>query len=188
MRHNFKKNSIEIRNANLLDINNLYTIEKTAFGKHHWSKDAFKNELSNDYSKYLVALIDLKVVGYIGYWRLDSEGHITTLAVDDNYRRNHIADILLYSLIQNAIQSKINWLTLEVRATNYPAINLYHKYKFKQLGIRKKYYQDNNEDALIFWTENIQDKDFINTTELIFNDSLQADRCADKLRYTVAGQ
>ena len=156
----YKNNNLQIltSTAELDDVDNIMNIESYAFGSHHWSQDLFINEIKNKNSFYLVAksINDYnKTIGYIGYWRIIDEGHITTLAVDVDYRRNHIADILLYNIIDNAYTKKIKWLTLEVRASNKAALNLYKKYNFNQISIRKKYYQDNNEDALILWTDNL---------------------------------
>ena len=152
-----------IRNAHVDDIDCILAIDREAFGKNHWSYTSFFNEFSNTYGTYLVAEYKTSsstIVGYIGYWKVRDEGHITTLAVDYKYRKNHIADILLYSLINSSYKNQIKWLTLEVRVSNLPAINLYNKFMFKQIGVRKKYYQDNNEDALILWTENINSYEF----------------------------
>lgn len=150
--------NIDIRNAVHADIDQIMLIEPEAFGKHHWSKQSFINEFASNYSHYFVAELNhtqKQIIGYIGYWIIQDEGHITTLAVSSMYKRKHLADILLYTLIRDTIKNSINWLTLEVRATNVAAVNLYKKYGFKQLGIRKYYYQDNNEDALILWTDKI---------------------------------
>ena len=157
-----------IRKIRLQDISNIYNIEREAYGNHHWSKNIFIKEINNPYSTYYICEEighKAKIVGYIGYWQVEDEGHITTLAVSSSYKRRRIADKLLYTVIKNAISKSIKWLTLEVRLSNQPAINLYKKYNFKQLGIRKKYYQDNNEDALILWTENINDKLYLNMNE-----------------------
>ena len=69
--------------------------------------------------------------------------------------RKHIGEALIVKALENCYEEKIKYLTLEVRVSNEPAINLYSKYGFKSLGTRKGYYQDNDEDALIMWTENI---------------------------------
>lgn len=137
-------------------IDDIQIIEPLSFGKHHWSSKAFLSEFNSNYSVYKSAIYDFRTIGYIGSWIIGDEGHITTLAVHPEYRKRHIADILLYSLFIELKSKNVKWLTLEVRVSNIPAINLYKKFKFKQLGIRKKYYQDNNEDGLILWTENIQ--------------------------------
>ena len=164
-------NKYIFRKAILKDIDDILNIEKIAYGKHHWSKDVFTKEFKNQYSTYFVCEYNTdkpKVIGYIGYWQIEDEGHITTLAISNSYKRKHVADKLLYILMNDARSKDIKWLTLEVRLSNLPAINLYKKYNFKQLGIRKKYYQDNNEDALILWTENLNDDKYrsINEPEL----------------------
>ena len=92
----------------------------------------------------------------------------------------HVADILLYSLIQKAITNDIKWLTLEVRTNNDAANHLYKKYKFKIIGIRKKYYEDNNDDALILWTNDIQVKEYRTYIHEIFTNDVilvHTDKC-----------
>ena len=117
-------------------------------------------------------------------WRVNDEGHITTMAVDIKYRRRHIADILLYNIINSALSNRIKWLTLEVRISNIAAIGLYTKYNFKQLGIRKKYYQDNNEDALLLWTEDINRKEYNEHLDCILSQIKGETIHADKYQYS----
>ena len=83
------------------------------------------------------------------------EAHITNIAVSPDFRRKHIGESLLMVLIESCRKSMVKYITLEVRVSNEPAIKLYEKYGFRSLGTRKGYYQDNDEDALIMWTENI---------------------------------
>ena len=185
----FQTNSlnINIRSVNTDDIEQIYEIEKTSYGKHHWSKQAFLKELTNNYTIFYAAELikntEKTIVGYISMWKVGSEGHITTLAVHDLYKRQHIADILLYNLIKIAVQNNVKWLTLEVRASNTPAIKLYTKHKFKQLGLRKKYYQDNDEDALILWTNDITDSNYIKLLEERISLFLISNSYTDKLQY-----
>lgn len=165
-----------IRKATNTDITNIYKIEQETYGKFGWSKNIFKIELSNQFSRYYVfekVNEEKKIIGYIGCWLIGEEGHITTLVVSQKYRRNHIADILLYNLIQSLQKEDINWLTLEVKVSNIPAINLYKKFGFKELGIRKNYYQDNNEDALLLWSENINSESFKEKLKKISSDKSQ---------------
>ena len=96
-----------------------------------------------------------ELIGYCGCWQILEEAHITNIAVTPEYRRNHIGEALLTKLIDECYKNMAKYITLEVRVGNKPAIALYEKYGFKSLGTRKGYYQDNNEDALIMWTENI---------------------------------
>ena len=177
-----------IRRAVLTDILSIMEIESASFGNHHWSYNTFVKELKNNYSNiYVSELItdnfNKKIVGYTGYWHLIDEGHIITLAVSHFYRRKHIADILLYKIIKNAYKLNIKWLTLEVRVSNIPAISLYNKYNFRRLGIRKNYYQDNNEDGLILWTENIRNIGFKLIVENNFNSMFKLNRDTDKYEY-----
>ena len=147
---------IEIHKMQQEDIEAVIQIEEEAYGKHHWAKSSFYDEMSNNLAKYYVAkATDGTIVGYAGSWHIIDEGHVTTIAVKKEYLRNHIGEALMYAIIEDCYKNKIKYLTLEVRVSNIPAIKLYEKYGFKSLGTRKKYYQDNNEDALIMWTENI---------------------------------
>ena len=138
------------------DIDDVVTIEEEAYGEHHWSKSSFYDEMSNNLAHYYSAKTsDGELVGYAGTWHILDEGHITTIAVKKDYMRKHIGEAIIVKILENCYDSGIKYLTLEVRVSNTPAINLYTKYGFNSLGTRKGYYQDNNEDALIMWTENI---------------------------------
>lgn len=138
------------------DIEAVVKIEEDAYGKHHWAKSSFYDEMSNNLAKYYSAKTKGgELVGYAGTWHIIDEGHITTIAVKKEYLRNHIGEALIQKIIDDCYENNIKYLTLEVRVSNTPAIKLYEKYGFQSLGTRKAYYQDNNEDALIMWTENI---------------------------------
>ena len=138
------------------DIENVVEIEKEAYGEHHWSKSSFYDEMQNNLAKYYSAkTLNGELVGYAGTWHILDEGHITTIAVKKSYMRRHIGEAIIVKILEDCYDSGIKYLTLEVRVSNAPAINLYSKYGFQSLGTRKGYYQDNNEDALIMWTENI---------------------------------
>lgn len=138
------------------DVDNVIAIEAEAYGEHHWSKESFLNELSNDLARYYSAFDnDGNLVGYAGCWQILEEVHITNIAVSPEFRRNKIGERLLKRIVDDCYKNKAKYITLEVRVSNKPAINLYEKYGFKSLGVRKGYYQNNNEDALIMWTENI---------------------------------
>lgn len=148
--------TIIIKNMTPDDIDGVIKIEESAYGDHHWSKESFLNEIKNDLARYYVAYTqDGNLAGYAGCWHILEEAHITTIAISPDYRRKHIAQSLLKRIIDDCYIAKIKYITLEVRVSNTPAINLYSKYGFSSFGTRKKYYQDNNEDALIMWTKNI---------------------------------
>lgn len=138
------------------DIDGILAIEEASYGEHHWSKDSFYAELANKLARYFCAFDESgKLLGYAGSWFVIDEGHITTIAVSPEYRGRKIGEALLTAIFDACYKEKIKYLTLEVRVSNKPAISLYEKYCFKSLGTRKGYYQNNNEDALIMWTENI---------------------------------
>ena len=138
------------------DIEEVVKVEEAAYGEHHWAKSSFYDEMNNNLAKYYCAKNSENImVAYAGTWNIIDEGHITTLAVKPEYKRKHIGEALIIKILENCYLSKIKYLTLEVRESNIPAIKLYEKYGFKSLGTRKGYYQDNNENALIMWTENI---------------------------------
>ena len=138
------------------DIDAVVEIEKDAYGEHHWAKSSFYDEMSNNLAKYYAAKTeDGELVGYAGTWHIIDEGHITTIAIKKDYLRKHIGEAIIVKIIEDCYCANIKYLTLEVRVSNEPAIGLYTKYGFNSLGTRKGYYQDNNEDALIMWTENI---------------------------------
>lgn len=145
-------NNLIIEEMKENDIDGVFEVEKNCF-EDYWSKDSFKKELSNNLAKYLVAKIDNKVVGYVGIWFVVDEGHITNVAVHEDYRGQKIGDHLIKELVQVCKNNKIISMTLEVRASNVVAQNLYKKYGFKMAGIRKEYYSNNKEDAIIMWND-----------------------------------
>lgn len=146
------KSNLVIERMTLKDIDGVYEVEKDCF-EHHWSKDAFVKELKNDVARYLVAKIEGKVVGYVGIWFIVDEGHITNVAVHSDYRGRKIGDELVKALVELCRENNIVSMTLEVRVSNIVAQNLYKKYGFKLAGIRKEYYSDNKEDAMIMWND-----------------------------------
>ena len=142
-------------------IPSIMEIESVSFGKYHWSKDSFLAEIDNKLAHYYVfANNNGKVISYCGFWNILGEGHITTFAVRDGFKGQKIAEQMMLYIFEQAKTLDIKWFTLEVRASNIPAINLYKKYGFETSGVREKYYQDNNEDALIMWTPDIQSDKF----------------------------
>lgn len=153
---------LDIRPMRLEHLGAVLDIEPVAFGSHHWSHQSFVNELNNSMGHYFVAMPSgtNKLIGYTGFWLIGEEAHITTLAVHPDNRRQHIGERLLIHDIIHAKKVGANWITLEVRVSNESAQQLYYKYGFKSLGVRRNYYQDNDEDALVLWTENIRTPEF----------------------------
>ncbi len=95
------------------------------------------------------------IIGFSGLWLMVDEAHITTIAMHPDYRRHGLGEFMLMHLIEIAYSIGAKWVTLEVRVSNYSAQNLYRKYGFREAGVRHKYYSDNQEDALIMWTDEI---------------------------------
>ncbi|GAA3645086.1 ribosomal protein S18-alanine N-acetyltransferase [Asaccharospora irregularis] len=146
------ENNIIIEPMTLSDIDGVFEVEKSCF-EDYWSKDSFKKELSNDVARYIVAKLGGKIVGYVGIWLIVDEGHITNVAVHKDYRGQKIGDKLIKSLVELCRKNSILAMTLEVRSSNTIAQNLYKKYGFKMVGVRKEYYSDNKEDAIIMWNQ-----------------------------------
>ena len=148
--------NITIRKMEKADLPQVMEIEEEAYGEHHWSKDSFCNELENHLSVYFSAVDENgDLVGYLGAWLIFEEAHVTTIAVKPDHKKQGIADRLMIELIDVCYNNMVKFITLEVRVSNIPALGLYSKWGFKDVGVRKGYYQDNNEDALIMFTENI---------------------------------
>ncbi|HLI87251.1 MAG TPA: ribosomal protein S18-alanine N-acetyltransferase [Ktedonobacteraceae bacterium] len=95
------------------------------------------------------------IIGFAGLWLMVDEAHITTIAMHPDYRRMGLGEFMLASLIDIAYDIGAKWVTLEVRVSNYAAQSLYRKYGFREAGLRHRYYSDNQEDALIMWTDEI---------------------------------
>lgn len=153
---------IIIKQMETSDVDAVFEIEKASYGEHHWSKESFYNEIQNNIGFYIIAFNpqNNQILGYLGSWFIVDECHITNVAVNPQFRRQKIAQQLLIALINQCYEKFIKYITLEVRVSNIPAISLYEKFGFKSIGVRKKYYQDNNEDALIMFTENIWHEKF----------------------------
>ncbi|MBM7646585.1 ribosomal-protein-alanine N-acetyltransferase [Scopulibacillus daqui] len=143
--------SISYRFMTIEDIDQVLQVEERCFS-NPWKKEAFENELLNNrFAAYLIAEDEDKIVGYCGVWVIIDEAHITNIAVLPDYRRQKIGEGLLRKTIHYATLRKARKMSLEVRVSNKAAQNLYHKLGFRDGGIRKSYYTDNHEDALVMW-------------------------------------
>ncbi|HEY8350680.1 MAG TPA: ribosomal protein S18-alanine N-acetyltransferase [Clostridia bacterium] len=144
-------NSLEIVRAREEYIDDIMTVENLSF-KIPWSRQSITDEfLHNEKAVYFCALIKGRAVGYAGMWQVCDEGHITNIAVHPEFRRSGIGSALMEALIAEADRRGLAALTLEVRKSNHSARSMYEKYGFKDGGMRKAYYADNNEDAIIMW-------------------------------------
>jgi ribosomal-protein-alanine N-acetyltransferase len=137
----------------IADLQAVQHIERASFTTP-WPPQAYRQELeANRLAAYLVGTIRDEVVAYGGIWLMVDEAHITTFAVHPRYRRRRIGERLLLSLMDLSVDRHAREATLEVRLSNLAARRLYEKYGFRPVGIRPRYYSDNQEDALIMTTE-----------------------------------
>ena len=121
-----------------------------------WSLGLFMSELALKTTRaYLVAKVGNEVVGYAGLMITGSDGHVTTVAVDPAWHRNGIGTRLMLGLTDAAIARGCTGLTLEVRVGNAGAQELYRRFGFAPAGIRKNYYTETNEDAIVMWAHDI---------------------------------
>ncbi len=157
-----RSDELHLRRMKPADVPGVMEIESVSFGRHHWAEESFLNEMNNQLGRYysLTDLRNHKIIGYFGYWIILDEAHVTTVAVHPDYRGNSLGELQLIQLLEKALGQTVHWVTLEVRASNYSAQNLYYKYGFKSAGLRHKYYQDNREDALIMTTPDIASESF----------------------------
>jgi ribosomal-protein-alanine N-acetyltransferase len=121
-----------------------------------WSEASFRAEIANPHGRMLVALEGGQVVGFGGVWMVVDEAHITNLAVHPERRRRGIGRDLVVALLREAQSMGMRCATLEVRAGNVAAITLYEALGFRSIATRKRYYPDNQEDAVVMWLADLQ--------------------------------
>ena len=131
-------------------IDQIYQIELDSF-TIPWTRRDFEKELNNKMAIYIAAVENGDVIGYAGMWHVVNEGHIVNVAVKEEKRQQGVGARLIDKLIMIALEKEMIGLTLEVRMSNTAAQRLYHKYGFKAEGIRRRYYADTGEDAIIMW-------------------------------------
>lgn len=168
-------NSLEliIEKMNFSHLPKVIEIENLSY-PNPWSLHTFINEIQqNHLAYYVVAKIKEEVVGYAGLWLIMEEVHLTNIAVHPKWRGKKIAEKLLVYLLLEAKKRNFKWMTLEVRESNTAAKKLYEKFKFKIMGRRDKYYLDNNEAALIMWSENLQDENYIKFVNSLLDNELK---------------
>lgn len=156
----------------LADVPQVAAIDQQSFPLP-WPAGAYRHELTeNENAHFVVAYISpvphkpgkwwegllrpqplRTIVGFVGYWYIVDEAHISTIAVHPDYRGRGIGERLLVAMLEHARSLGATLATLEVRIGNVAAQNLYHKYGFEEVGRRKNYYRDNLEDALLMTAE-----------------------------------
>ena len=144
---------VTFRRMTLKDLDQIMALEKASFTAP-WSRNAFTGELTdNHFARYLVMQLGDDIIGYGGMWIIIDEAHVTNIAVSPTYRGMKLGERLLRFMMAVAATEGARKMTLEVRVSNFSAKNLYHKLGFVEAGLRKGYYTDNREDAIIMWAD-----------------------------------
>lgn len=142
---------VTIRKMTIEDVEQVFKIEKLSFTLP-WTKDSFYYEMTtNENAYYVVAETEQGVVGYCGMWLVLDEAHVTNIAILPDERGKKLGERLMRAAMDTAKGQGAVLMTLEARVSNEPALNLYRKLGFKNGGIRKRYYTDNFEDAIVMW-------------------------------------
>lgn len=153
------QNECNIRRMTIADLDAVVAIEQATFPTP-WSKDSFRQEIErNVAARYLVAEKDGRVIGYGGAWVILDESHITNIAIAEEERGKGYGRVLTQALMQYIANLGAEYATLEVRKSNIRAQNLYKSLGFIQLGVRKRYYEDNQEDALLMVCDHMPEID-----------------------------
>ncbi|MEW6456184.1 MAG: ribosomal protein S18-alanine N-acetyltransferase [Acidobacteriota bacterium] len=141
---------LKIRRMREEDLNKVLEIENLSFS-NPWSRNAFLFELVNRGISYPIIIEkEDKIIGYSIMWIIGEESHITNIAIHPHYRKMGIGKFILEKLITISKKRKAKYISLEVRKSNKNAVMLYEKMEFKLIGIRKNYYTNPLEDALIY--------------------------------------
>lgn len=143
---------IEFSKMCIADLDKIEDIEKCCF-TIPWTRNMLLEEFANSLAHYTVIKYLGDIVGYAGMWFVCDEAHITNIAIDPKFQKRGFSKQLLSFMIEEAKDKGMVKMTLEVRRSNHSAIGLYKQFHFKNLGFRKNYYTDNQEDALILWRD-----------------------------------
>jgi [ribosomal protein S18]-alanine N-acetyltransferase len=153
---------VTVKPISVDEIESILILDRLCFGGL-WSIDSYRRELTNDNSHFLGISVDKTLaseldglIGFGCFWAILDEAHITLLGIHPQYQRQGLGKLLLSALLDKARKIEMARATLEVRASNQGAIDLYEKYGFQTVGRRKKYYQDNDEDGVIMWRGGLQ--------------------------------
>lgn len=141
---------VSIERMKMDDLDEVMEIERMCFTQP-WTREMFKSDLlQTEFTYYIVARFKGKLIGYAGMWVAGGEAHITTIAVHPNYRRRGVGSTLMRTLLEEALRRGAEIAVLEVRQSNTAAQQLYRKYGFRPIGVRRGYYSNPTEDALVY--------------------------------------
>ncbi len=151
---------LEIGRMRRRHLKGVMAIERQVYPRP-WSPNLFLSEMNELRNRmYLVARINREVVGYGGIMCYGDEAHVTTIAVDPDHHRRKIGTRILFELVREAIRMGARAVSLEVRVSNWGAQRLYSRFGFRPVGIRKNYYQETGEDAVVMWVDGIRSPDY----------------------------
>jgi len=142
-----------IRRMTRADVPQVHALETATFADP-WSYQSIVDEMEkNVCARYLVAEVNGRVIAYAGAWMVFEEGHITNIAVEQDARGRGLGERITRELMQYAANLGVQYMTLEVRKSNLAAQRMYQRLGFVELGVRKRYYESNGEDALLMVCE-----------------------------------
>ena len=165
---------LEIGRMRRRHLRGIMAIERQVYPRP-WSPSLFIAEMSDPSNRsYIVARIGRDVVGYAGMICYGDEAHVTTIAVDPVHQRRKIGMRLLSELIETAIEMGARAVSLEVRVSNWGAQRLYTRFGFRPVGVRKGYYQETGEDALVMWADDVHTAEYERLLSSIIEDASEA--------------
>ena len=158
--------TLEIQPLTALQVPEIVALDKICIGGL-WTAEAYLREINSSRSSLLALnlwddelLPQRKMIGMACLWAIVEEAHVTLLGIHPDYRGRGLGQLLLLTLLEEAIARQLEWATLEVNVNNHRAIALYKKFGFQVAGTRKGYYQPTGDDALILWLKGLQQQQF----------------------------
>lgn len=144
---------VTVREMTTEDIEQVMWVERASFAVP-WPKETFLEEVENNpHATYFLIEVEEGVIGYCGVWFFSGGGHITNIAIHPTYRGHNYGKLLFMEVMKEASKQKIRMITLEVRVSNTVAQHMYRLFGFKPAEVKKGYYADNGEDALVMWVK-----------------------------------
>ena len=158
---------LEISRMKRRHLKGVMAIERQVYPRP-WSPSLFMSEMSETSNRsYVVAKLGRDVVAYGGVICYGDEAHITTIAVDPSHHRRKIGTRLMYELLTEAIALGARAISLEVRMSNWGAQRMYGRFGFRPVGVRKGYYQETSEDALVMWVDDVHSPEYKRVLDVI---------------------
>ena len=146
--------TVTVRRMHEMDVDGVLAVEQQSFTTP-WSRNGFVTEMKNELAYYLVMVYSGKIIGYAGMWIIVYEAHVTNVSISPEYLGQKLGQQLMTELIERAKVRGAVSMTLEVRAANTIAQSMYKKFGFVSRGIRRNYYTDTHEDAVIMWCDQL---------------------------------